>query len=148
LLENRRAPAQELAGAAENAFFRANRHCDATFRRGSTSTRRAARFADHGRDVLRRVQVTLSSKTGARRRKTLRRRRKTPLFEQIVTRPFKGANFEAGVKGLPALGGTSAPSKKSSKINYGRLRFFLQLLFRVALDLENAPHRALLDLEH
>jgi hypothetical protein len=39
---------------------------------------------------------------------------------------FKGINFEAGVKGLPALGGTSALSKKGEKINR-RLRFFYQL---------------------
>ena len=42
---------------------------------------------------------------------------------------FKDANTEAGVKGLPSLGGSSGSSKKSSKINYGRLRFFFQLLF-------------------
>jgi hypothetical protein len=40
---------------------------------------------------------------------------------------FKGANFEAGVKGLPALGGSSALSKKGEKINLRRLRFFYQL---------------------
>jgi hypothetical protein len=42
---------------------------------------------------------------------------------------LKGVNSEAGVKGLPSLGGTSGSSKKGSRINYGRLRFFYQLLF-------------------
>ena len=36
---------------------------------------------------------------------------------------FKGTNFEASVKGLPALRGTSAHSKKGVKINVKRLRF-------------------------
>jgi hypothetical protein len=42
---------------------------------------------------------------------------------------FKHANTEAGVKGLPSLGGSSGSSKKIAKINYGRLRFFFQVLF-------------------
>ena len=57
---------------------------------------------------------------------------------------FKGANFEAGVKGLPALCGTSAHSKKAVKMNLGRLRFFYQLILAAAdaaLD-EKGPRRA------
>ena len=36
---------------------------------------------------------------------------------------------DAAVKHLPQLGGSSVKSKRGMKINYGRLRFFMQLMF-------------------
>jgi hypothetical protein len=47
---------------------------------------------------------------------------------------FRNASTKAGVNGLPDLGGGSFASSKGSKINYGRLRYFVQLLFAAFLQ--------------
>jgi hypothetical protein len=47
---------------------------------------------------------------------------------------FRGASSKAGVAGLPNLGGGSFAATKGSKINYGRLRYFAQLLFAAFLQ--------------